>query len=386
MIYLDFNATTPVDPAVLEVMVPLFSQSFGNSSSAQHGLGLAAARVVDEARTQVADLVGARSASVVFTSGATEAVNLAIRGVLPSLREKKRILIGATEHKAVIESAELGAREYGLKVEEIPVLRNGIIDLDALSSMISNDVALVAVMHVNNETGVINPIEQVSEIAHSCGAVFFSDLTQSVGKLEVDIQKMKIDLGVCSSHKLYGPKGVGALFGDLQIVKRLNPMIVGGGQESGLRSGTQNVPGIAGFGAAAHIAKMRLADYKFKMILKREYFLGKIKSSIQGCFLNSLDAECVANTLNLWIDGADANAVMTAMPGICVSSGSACQSAVPAPSHVLIAMGIDRTAASESLRFSFGNTTTIEELDRALGELTRAVQHVRKTEGFVMSA
>lgn len=386
MIYLDFNATTPVDPAVLEVMVPLFSQSFGNSSSAQHGLGLAAARVVDEARTQVADLVGARSASVVFTSGATEAVNLAIRGVLPSLREKKRILIGATEHKAVIESAELGAHEYGLKVEEIPVLRNGIIDLDALSSMISNDVALVAVMHVNNETGVINPIEQVSEIAHSCGAVFFSDLTQSVGKLEVDIQKMKIDLGVCSSHKLYGPKGVGALFGDLQIVKRLNPMIVGGGQESGLRSGTQNVPGIAGFGAAAHIAKMRLADYKFKMILKREYFLGKIKSSIQGCFLNSLDAECVANTLNLWIDGADANAVMTAMPGICVSSGSACQSAVPAPSHVLIAMGIDRTAASESLRFSFGNTTTIEELDRALGELTRAVQHVRKTEGFVMSA
>ena len=386
MIYLDFNATTPVDPAVLEVMVPLFSQSFGNSSSAQHGLGLAAARVVDEARTQVADLVGARSASVVFTSGATEAVNLAIRGVLPSLREKKRILIGATEHKAVIESAELGAHEYGLKVEEIPVLRNGIIDLDALSSMISNDVALVAMMHVNNETGVINPIEQVSEIAHSCGAVFFSDLTQSVGKLEVDIQKMKIDLGVCSSHKLYGPKGVGALFGDLQIVKRLNPMIVGGGQESGLRSGTQNVPGIAGFGAAAHIAKMRLADYKFKMILKREYFLGKIKSSIQGCFLNSLDAECVANTLNLWIDGADANAVMTAMPGICVSSGSACQSAVPAPSHVLIAMGIDRTAASESLRFSFGNTTTIEELDRALGELTRAVQHVRKTEGFVMSA
>ena len=386
MIYLDFNATTPVDPAVLEVMVPLFSQSFGNSSSAQHGLGLAAARVVDEARTQVADLVGARSASVVFTSGATEAVNLAIRGVLPSLREKKRILIGATEHKAVIESAELGAHEYGLKVEEIPVLRNGIIDLDALSSMISNDVALIAVMHVNNETGVINPIEQVSEIAHSCGAVFFSDLTQSVGKLEVDIQKMKIDLGVCSSHKLYGPKGVGALFGDLQIVKRLNPMIVGGGQESGLRSGTQNVPGIAGFGAAAHIAKMRLADYKFIMILKREYFLGKIKSSIQGCFLNSLDAECVANTLNLWIDGADANAVMTAMPGICVSSGSACQSAVPAPSHVLIAMGIDRTAASESLRFSFGNTTTIEELDRALGELTHAVQHVRKIEGFVMSA
>ena len=386
MIYLDFNATTPVDPAVLEVMVPLFSQSFGNSSSAQHGLGLAAAQMVEDARKKVADLVGAKSASVVFTAGATESINLAIRGVLPSLLDKTRILVGATEHKAVIESAELGAHEYGLKVEEIPVLRNGIIDLEALSSMISDDVALIAVMHVNNETGVINPIKRVAEIAHNCGAVFFSDLTQSVGKFEVDIQKMKIDLGVCSSHKLYGPKGVGALFGDQQIVKGLNPIIVGGGQEGGLRSGTQNVPGIVGFGTAAHIAKQQLGDYQNQMHKLREYFLRKLELNIPRCHLNSLDAECVSNTLNLWIDGADANAVMTAMPSICVSSGSACQSSVPAPSHVLIAMGVARTAASESLRFSFGKTTTTDDLDLALDELVRAVQHVRATEGFVMSA
>ena len=386
MIYLDFNATTPVDPAVLEVMVPLFSQSFGNSSSAQHGLGLAAAQMVEDARKKVADLVGAKSASVVFTAGATESINLAIRGVLPSLPKKKRVLIGATEHKAVIESAELGAHEHGLTVEEIPVLRNGIIDLEALRSMISDDVALVAVMHVNNETGVINPIERAAEIAHNFGAVFFSDLTQSVGKLEVDIQKMKIDLGVCSSHKLYGPKGVGALFGDQRIVKGLNPIIVGGGQEGGLRSGTQNVPGIAGFGTAAHIAKQQLGENQNQMQKLREYFLRKIKLNISGCHLNSLDAECVFNTLNLWIDGADANAVMTAMPSVCVSSGSACQSAVPAPSHVLIAMGVARTAASESLRFSFGKATTTDDLDRALDELVRAVKHVRATEGFVMSA
>jgi cysteine desulfurase len=386
MIYLDFNATTPVDQAVLEVMMPLFSQSFGNSSSAQHRLGLAAAQMVEDARKKVAELVGARSASVVFTAGATESINLAIRGVLPSLPKKKRVLVGATEHKAVIESAELGAYENGLIVEEIPVLRNGIIDLSALSSMISDDVALVAVMHVNNETGVINPIERTAEIAHNCGAVFFSDLTQSVGKLEVDIQKMKIDLGVCSSHKLYGPKGVGALFGDQQIVKSLNPIIVGGGQEGGLRSGTQNVPGIAGFGTAAHIAKQHLGENQNKMYKLREYFLRKLELNIPGCHLNSLDAECVSNTLNLWIDGADANAVMTAMPSICVSSGSACQSAVPAPSHVLIAMGVARTAASESLRFSFGKTTTTDDLDLALDELVRAVQHVRTTEGFVMSA
>ncbi len=386
MIYLDFNATTPVDPAVLEVMVPLFSQSFGNSSSAQHGLGLAAAQMVEDARDKVADLVGAKRASVVFTAGATESINLAVRGVLPSLLGKKRILIGATEHKAVIESAELGAYEHGLKVEEIPVLRNGIIDVEALSSMISGDVALVAVMHVNNETGVINPIEQISEISHNSGAVFFSDLTQSVGKLQIDIQKMKIDLGVCSSHKLYGPKGVGALFGDQQIVKSLNPIIVGGGQEGGLRSGTQNVSGIAGFGTAAHIAKQQLGEYQNQMHKLREHFLKKLSISVPGCQLNSLDAVCVANTLNLWIDGADANAVMTAMPSICVSSGSACQSAVPAPSHVLIAMGIARRSASESLRFSFGKMTTSDDLDRAVDELARAVQHVRATEGFVLSA
>lgn len=271
-------------------------------------------------------------------------------------------------------------------VEEIPVLRNGIIDLEALSSMISDDVALVAVMHVNNETGVVNPIERAAEIAHNCGAVFFSDLTQSVGKVEVDIQKMKIDLGVCSSHKLYGPKGVGALFGDQQIVKSLNPIIVGGGQEGGLRSGTQNVPGIAGFGTAANIAKQQLGEYQNQMHKLRDYFLRKLELNIPRCHLNSLDAECVSNTLNLWIDGADANAVMTAMPSICVSSGSACQSSVPAPSHVLIAMGVARTAASESLRFSFGKTTTTDDLDRALDELVRAVQHVRATEGFVMSA
>ena len=387
MIYLDFNATTPVDPEVLEKMIPLFSQNFGNASSVQHAFGMAASELIENARGQIANLVGARSASVVFTSGSTEAINLGIRGVLPSaLLGKKRILVAATEHKAVLESAYLGAQEHGLIVEEIPVLRDGTISLEALSKMMSDDVALVAVMHVNNETGVINPIKLLSEIAHKYGAIFFSDLTQSVGKVEVDIQALGIDLGVCSSHKIYGPKGVGALFGDKRIMKSLAPLIVGGGHESGLRSGTQNVPGIAGFGAAAHIAKTRLIENQNKMMNLRKYFLNKLDTKIQSSAINSLDADCVANTINLWIEGADANAVMTAMPNVCISSGSACQSAVPAPSHVLIAMGVDRTAASESLRFSFGNITSTSDLDRAVDELTRAVQHVRATEGFVMSA
>ena len=387
MIYLDFNATTPVDPEVLEMMSPLFSQNFGNASSVQHAFGMAASELIENARGQIANLVGARSASVVFTSGSTEAINLGIRGVLPAvLLGKKRILVAATEHKAVLESAYLGAQEHGLIVEEIPVLRDGTISLEALSKMMSDDVALVAVMHVNNETGVINPIKLLSEIAHKYGAIFFSDLTQSVGKVEVDIQTLGIDLGVCSSHKIYGPKGVGALFGDKRIMKSLAPLIVGGGHESGLRSGTQNVPGIAGFGAAAHIAKIRLIENQNKMMNLRKHFLNKLDTKIQSSAINSLDADCVANTINLWIEGADANAVMTAMPNVCISSGSACQSAVPAPSHVLIAMGVDRTAASESLRFSFGNITSTDDLDRAVDELTRAVQHVRATEGFVMSA
>ena len=387
MIYLDFNATTPVDPDVLGVMIPLFSQNFGNASSAQHAFGMAASELIENARGQIANLVGARSASVVFTSGSTEAINLGIRGVLPAVPlGKKRILVAATEHKAVLESAYLGAQEHGLIVEEIPVLRDGMISLEALSKMMSDDVALVAVMHVNNETGVINPIKLLSEIAHKYGAIFFSDLTQSVGKVEVDIQTLGIDLGVCSSHKIYGPKGVGALFGDKRIMKSLAPLIVGGGHESGLRSGTQNVTGIAGFGAAAQIAKTRLIENQNKMINLRKHFLNKLDTKIQSSALNSLEADCVANTINLWIEGADANAVMTAMPNVCISSGSACQSAVPAPSHVLIAMGVDRTAASESLRFSFGNITSTDDLDRAVDELTRAVQHVRSTEGFVMSA
>ena len=387
MIYLDFNATTPVDPEVLEMMIPIFSQNFGNASSVQHAFGMAASELIENARSQIASLVGARSASVVFTSGATEAINLGIRGVLPSaLLGKKRIFVAATEHKAVLESAYLGAQEHGLIVEEIPVLRDGMISLEALSKMMSDDVALVAVMHVNNETGVINPIKSVSEIAHKYGAIFFSDLTQSVGKVEVNIQTLGIDLGVCSSHKIYGPKGVGALFGDKRIMKSIAPLIVGGGHESGLRSGTQNVPGIAGFGAAAHIAKTRLIENQNKMMNLRKHFLNKLDTIIKSSAINSLNADCVANTINLWIEGADANAVMTAMPNVCVSSGSACQSAVPAPSHVLIAMGVDRTAASESLRFSFGNTTTYAEVDQVVNELVSAVDYVRATEGFVMSA
>ena len=387
MIYLDFNATTPVDPSVLEVLLPLFSTNFGNASSTQHVFGMAAADLVESARSQVADLISVRPAEIVFTSGATEAINLGIRGFVSSSlgRGKKRVLVGATEHKAVIEAAQTACIENDLVMQEVPVRLDGLLDLDALSEMISSDVAMVAVMHVNNETGVINPLTSISDVAHANGAVLFSDITQSCGKIDVNVNELGIDLGAFSSHKIYGPKGVGALFSARRILRSLNPLIVGGGQEGGLRSGTQNVPGIVGFGAAAKLAAANLHDYQNHMRSLRKLFLDEIELLVPDTRING-STNCVGNTVNLLIKGADANAVMAAMPDICVSSGSACQSAVPAPSHVLIEMGLDRTSASESIRFSFGKYTSKNEVILAVKELSRAVQYVRSVDERVQIA
>ena len=387
MIYLDFNATTPVDPNVLEVMYPLFSSNFGNASSTQHSFGMAAADLVEGARTQVAELLSARSAEIVFTSGATESINLGIRGYVSSslCAGKKRVLVGATEHKAVLEAAQIACSDNGLQMQEVPVLSDGTLDLAALNKMISNDVAVVAVMHVNNETGVINPINLISEIAHRNNALLFSDLTQSCGKLNVNVKELGVDFGAYSSHKIYGPKGVGAFFADRRIMRSINPLIVGGGHEGGMRSGTQNVPGIVGFGAAAKLAVEGLHDYQNHVKSLRRLFLDEIELQIPDTRINGSD-NSVDNTVNLLIKGADANAVMSAMPNVCVSSGSACQSAVPAPSHVLIEMGLDRTSASESIRFSFGKYTSKDEVAKAVKELSGAVKYVRSVDERVQIA
>ena len=387
MIYLDFNATTPVDPNVLEVMYPLFSSNFGNASSTQHSLGMAAADLVEGARTQVAELIAARSAEIVFTSGATESINLGIRGYVSSslCAGKKRVLVGATEHKAVLEAAQIACSDNGLQMQEVPVLSDGTLDLAALNMMISNDVALVAAMHVNNETGVINPLSSISETAHRNNALLFSDLTQSCGKISINVNELGVDFGAYSSHKIYGPKGVGAFFADRRIMRSLNPLIVGGGHEGGMRSGTQNVPGIVGFGAAAKLADESLDDYQNHVKSLRRLFLDEIELHIPDTRINGSD-NCVDNTVNLLIEGADANAVMAGMPNVCVSSGSACQSAVPAPSHVLVEMGLDRTSASESIRFSFGKYTSKDEILKAVKELSGAVNYVRSVSERVQIA
>jgi cysteine desulfurase len=348
---------------------------------------MAAADLVEGARAQVAELLSARSAEIVFTSGATESINLGIRGSVSSslCRDKKRVLVGATEHKAVLEAAQIACSENGLQMQEVPVLSDGTLDIDAFDKMISNDVAVVAVMHVNNETGVINPINLISEIAHRNSALIFSDLTQSCGKLNVNVKELGVDFGAYSSHKIYGPKGVGAFFADRRIMRSLNPLIVGGGHEGGMRSGTQNVPGIVGFGAAARLAGASLHDYQNHVKSLRRFFLDEIELHIPETRINGSD-NCVDNTVNLLIKGADANAVMSAMPNVCVSSGSACQSAVPAPSHVLIEMGLDRTSASESIRFSFGKYTSKDEVAKAVKELSGAVKYVRSVDERVQIA
>jgi cysteine desulfurase len=240
-------------------------------------------------------------------------------------------------------------------------------------------------MHVNNETGVINPINLISEIAHRNSALMFSDLTQSCGKLNVNVKELGVDFGAYSSHKIYGPKGVGAFFADRRIMRSLNPLIVGGGHEGGMRSGTQNVPGIVGFGAAARLAGGSLHDYQNHVKSLRRLFLDEIELHVPETRINGSD-NCVDNTVNLLIKGADANAVMSAMPNVCVSSGSACQSAVPAPSHVLIEMGLDRTSASESIRFSFGKYTSKDEVAKAVMELSGAVKYVRSVDERVQIA
>jgi len=384
MVYLDFNASTPVDEQVLKSMLPYFSGNFANPSSVQHGPGNIAASGIELARSQCAKAVGARTVEVIFTSGATEAINLGIRGILSSLQPRKRILVNPTEHKAVLEAVDLGAASSGMIVEEVPIHRDGRVNHSAFTEMLGSDVALVAVMQANNETGVINDVKTLASISHSCGAIFFSDLTQTVGKIETDFSALDLDLAAFSSHKIYGPKGAGALLVRKALLKNLVPLIVGGGHENGYRSGTANVPAIVGFGEACRIAMQKLNDNSQILAERMRQFLELIDSyKISGIEINGMDAPRLPNTVNIRFVGADANAIMSAMPEVCVSSGSACQSAVPSPSHVLTAMSSDRVAASESIRFSFGRQTTESDVSFAVQKIYESVSYVRQVSGFL---
>lgn len=377
MTYLDYNASTPVDPRVLEAMVDALTRLPGNPSSIQHRPGQEAAEAIEQARERVGELMDASPSEVVFTSGASEALTLATLGVVLGSPSRPNILVAATEHKATIAAAELASRLSGGEVGVVPVTSSGVVDLDALGDLLGPDVGLVSVMHANNETGVVNPVSEVARLAHEHGALFLCDVTQSVSKVPVSMAGLGADIAAFSSHKLYGPKGAGALVASRHVQKALVPIFPGGGQERGLRGGTQDTASIVGFGVACALASAEQEGDSAHM------------SSLMGTFLASLDATAadavvvgaahgrIPNTVNLRFVGADAEAVMASMPNIAVSTGSACEAASPTVSHVLLAMGLSRAEASECIRVSLGRPTTVDDVLQAAVAMGRAVQRVR---------
>jgi cysteine desulfurase len=370
--YLDYNATTPVAPAVLEQMLPWMTAQPWNAASTHVG-GRAALAAVEHAREQVSAMAGVSAREIIWTSGATEANNLAISGVVRKMPAGTRVLVSATEHKAVLDTAHALESE-GYKVEEIPVDRAGVVAADALSAALDSDVGLVSIMLANNETGVIQPIERLSAVVREAGATMHTDATQAPGKMHLDLRKLGVDLASLSAHKFYGPKGVGALF--VRRGVELQPQVHGGGHERGLRSGTSNVPGIVGMGAAAEEVTTRLDDDLRHYSSLVTQLLAALEP-VGGVQVVGEGADRLPNTVNVRFRGADAEAVMANCPTLMVSSGSACTARIPDASHVLQAMHLTQEEAYECLRISVGRVTTPDEIALAAETLVAAVRRVR---------
>jgi cysteine desulfurase len=384
IIYLDNNATTPVDPRVLEAMMPFFTTNFANANST-HRFGVEAHNAVKKARKQVADLIGAEPYEIIFTSGATEAINMAMKGVAKSYAGKgKHIITVSTEHPAVLDTCKY-LEQKGFEVTYLRVESDGLINLDELKSTIRTDTILVSVMHVNNETGVIQSISEISEIAHSVGAFFMTDATQSAGKIPVSVDLVGIDLLCLSGHKMYAPKGVGALFFSQRLNKVKIPALVhGGGHERGMRSGTLNVPGIVGLGAACEIASKEMARNAKEIGAMRDYLESELLK-IEGTSVNGSIKHRLYNTTNIRFDGVDSDALILGLsnpeddetPMIAVSNGSACSSASIEPSHVLLAMGMSEKEAFNCIRFSLGKFNYKNEIIETTDGISKAVEKLR---------
>lgn len=380
-IYLDYNGSAPIDPRAAKVMASALRHGFGNASSA-HRFGSRQAAAVSDAREQVAAIIGGQASNVVFTASATEANNLALRGTVEAAPAgRSRIVISAVEHASVSQTAQWIDEQGLAKLDVVPVTKGGFVDPKALESIIDTDVLLVSVMAANSETGVLNAVTDISERAHAVGALFHCDATQYVGRLPFDLQQTGVDLVSMSSHKICGPAGVGALVGTRHSLRRLRPIIHGGGHERGLRSGSLNVAGIVGFGAAAQIAtKVRISESKRLAKLRDELTL-ELKSALPGVHEVGDTARRLPNTANIRFEGADAQAVIANMDPVAVSTGTACNSGSINPSEALMAMGIPREAAHQSIRFSLGRFTTKQEIDFAVAKAVSAVKYVRTTDG-----
>ncbi len=368
--YLDNNSTTPIDPRVLDAMLPFLQDNFANSSSTHH-FGQNINEKVKQAREQIAYFINAEPNELIFTSGATEAINIAIKGVAESYSNKgKHIITVSTEHKAVLDTCKDLERK-GFEVTYLTVKSNGLINLAELEKAIRLDTILVSVMYVNNETGVIQPIKEIAKLAHEKGALFMTDATQVVSKIEIDVNNLGIDLLCFSGHKMYAPKGIGALY--VRYKTKLSPQIHGGGHEQGLRSGTLNVPGIIALAKACEIAseemdlnKRNISELKDKLETE---FLKLPNTSLNGDSENR-----IYNTINICFKGQDANVLIGRMKNIAVSNGSACSSALVEPSHVLKAMGLSDYEAFASLRFSLGKYNSIEDIETVISKIIELTQ------------
>ena len=377
-IYMDYHATTPTDPRVVEAMLPYFTEHFGNAASRNHPFGWEAEEAVEKARKQVADLIGANAKEIVFTSGATESNNLAIKGVAEMYRAKgNHIITAVTEHKAVIDTCKRLEKE-GFTVTYLPVGKDGRVSPKDVENAITDKTILVSVMLANNEIGTVQPLEEIGKITRAKGVLFHTDAVQGVGKIEFDVQKMNVDLASITAHKMYGPKGVGALY-----VRRSKPRVRivaqmdGGGHERGSRSGTLNVPLIVGFGKAAEIAMNERIEEGKRLTALRERLREKIQSQMDEVYLNGSLEHRLPGNLNLSFAFVEGEAMMMAIKDVAVSSGSACTSASLEPSYVLRALGVGDELAHSSIRFGLSRFTTEEEVDYVAKLVVDKATHLR---------
>jgi cysteine desulfurase len=378
-VYLDYHATTPVDPRVLDAMLPYFSDEFGNPASRQHAYGWKAEEAVEAARGQIAALIGASPREIVFTSGATESNNLALKGCADALRvHGDHIVTVATEHKSVLDSCQR-LEAQGWRVTRVGVDRDGLIDLDELAKTVTGKTVVVSVMTANNEIGVLQPMAEIGRIVHEAGSLLHTDAAQAAGKVPVNVDQMGVDLLSLTGHKYYGPKGEGALYVRKQRPKiQLGCQIDGGGHENGLRSGTLNVPGIVGLGKAAEICAQEMPAESVRLAALRDRLLSGLRTNLDGVHVNGSMTRRLPHNLHVSFDGVEGEALLMALGDIAVSTGSACSSGSHAPSHVLQAIGAVGEGAGAVVRFGLGRGTTDAHVDFAIDRLTTVVNSLRR--------
>jgi cysteine desulfurase len=378
-IYLDNHATTRMDPRVLDAMLPYFTEFFGNAASRNHEFGWVAEQAVDKARKQIADLIGCTPREIIFTSGATESDNLAIKGVAEMYAEKgNHIITAATEHKAILDTCKRLEKE-GCRVTYLALQQNGLIDLEQLKAAITDKTILISIMHANNEIGVLQPIREIGKIAHERGVLFHTDATHSVGKVPVNVLEDNVDLLSISAHKMYGPKGVGALY-----VRRRNPRVQltaqmdGGGHERGMRSGTLNIPGIVGLGEACALCQKEMAGEAKRLSELRDRLKDRLLAALDEVYINGTMEHRLPNNLNISFAYVEGESLLMGINDIAVSSGSACTSATLEPSYVLKALGAGDDLAHSSIRFGLGRFNTQEEVDYVADKVIDVVKKLRE--------